>query len=161
MTTACSKHSTQTNENAVEAGQDAPDFKVSLTSGEQFKLSENKDKVVLLNFWGTWCKPCVNEMPAIQKIYEEYKDRVQVIGSCDGEDRDVVDSFLEKNHFTYPVCYDMDGSLSAKYPTDGIPYTVIINKEGKITDTIFGATNADEQYNIFKEAIDKALAGDQ
>ncbi len=156
--TGCKKESVQTNENAVQVGDTAPEFTVSLTNGQRFKLAENTDKVVLLNFWATWCNPCVKEMPAIQKIYEEYPDTVQVIGANDGEDRDLVDSFVKKNDYTYPICYDMDGKLAEAYPSDGIPYTIIIGKDGKVAATFYGAKDVDKQYDKLKEAIDEALA---
>ncbi len=61
-------------------GSEAPDFTAKLNNGETFTLSDKKGQVILLNFWATWCSNCVKEMPAIEKLYEEYGDQIVIVG---------------------------------------------------------------------------------
>lgn len=136
----------------------APDFTVRLASGEEFTLSEQEGKVVLLNFWATWCGPCVEEMPALEKIHTEYGDQVQVIAVDCGEEQAVVDSFLEETGYTFPVAYDENNEASSRYPVTGIPYTVIIGKDGVVTQSFTGSMGAEAQYELYKEALEEALA---
>lgn len=121
----------------IFVGDKAYDFMLLDKEGNEISLSSLKGKVVFLNFWASWCGPCKAEMPHIQKVYEEYKDKDVVIlavnltpseeGGIEG-----VNSFLEKNNYTFPVLYDKDGSVAKKYRVRGIPTTYIINKEGII-----------------------------
>ena len=99
----------------VEVGDTAPDFVVGMFDGTQVRLSELRGKVVLLNFWATWCPPCRAEMPDIQKLYESYDtegdDALVVLGvaapgfSQEGSEEEIK-AFLEDNGYTYPVLMD-------------------------------------------------------
>lgn len=136
----------------------APDFTAELTDGSSFTLAEQEGKVVLLNFWATWCSPCVEEMPALEKIHEEYGDQVKVVAVDCGEDKAVVDSFLKENEYTFSVGYDENNEISRKYPVTGIPYTVIIGKDGIATRTFAGSLGAEKQYEVYKEALEEIIA---
>lgn len=138
-------------------GDNAPDFTAELADGSTLTLSEQKDKVVLLNFWGTWCGPCVAEMPAFEKLHSEYGEEVVILAVNSMEDKNTVDKFIEDNGYTFPIAYDTEGEISRKYPTDGIPYTLIIGKDGIVKNIYLGAADADTQYQYYKSAIDEAL----
>ena len=142
---------------ALSKGDTAPDFSVELASGGNFKLSENQGKVVLINIWATWCGPCVGEMPAFEKLNSEYGDELSIVCVNSMEDKGTVDSFIKENGYTFPIAYDEQGMMNSLYPTDGIPYTVIVGKDGKIADIEVGANDADSQYKLYKRVIDKAL----
>lgn len=121
----------------IFVGDKAYDFMLLDKEGNEISLSSLKGKVVFLNFWASWCGPCKAEMPHIQKVYEEYKDKDVVILAVNltpSEEDGIegVNSFLEKNKYTFPVLYDKDGSVAKKYRVRGIPTTYIINKEGII-----------------------------
>lgn len=137
-------------------GSDAPDFTTELCGGGTFTMSEQEGKVVLLNFWATWCSPCVGEMPAFQKLYEEYGDKVEIIAVNTAEDKETVDSFAEDSGYTFPIGYDESGEISLKYPNDGIPYTLVIGKDGKVSDIFMGADGSDQQYKKYRSALKKA-----
>ena len=139
---------------ALKEGDDAPDFTAELAGGGTYKLSDHKDDVVLLNFWATWCGYCVEEMPEIQKINDENIDGVSIILVDCMETRQEVDDFLKENGFTFDAAYDEDGSIEKKYPTDGIPYTLII-KDGVIRKIYVGAPA--DPYNEYKSAIEECL----
>lgn len=141
----------------LAAGDTAPDFTAQLANGDSITLSEQTDKVVLLNFWATWCGPCVGEMPAFEKLAEEYQDEVVVLAVNCLEDEETVNQFIEENGYTFSIAYDVDGSINAKYPTSGIPYTLVIGKDGVIKKIYLGAQDAETQYNEYKNAIEEVL----
>ncbi len=144
----------------LAVGDEAPDFEAELAGGGTFKLSDTDGKVVLLNFWATWCGPCREEMPAFERLYNEYDaDEVQILAVNAAEPKSDLDRFIENNGYTFPIAYDEEGIIAADlYRVVGIPYTVVIGKDGIITETFIIANSADVQYEIFKEAIDEALA---
>ena len=147
----------QNNENVLKEGDIAPEFTAQLADGSTFTLSDGKGKVVLLNFWATWCGPCVGEMPAFEKLHKEYGDDVAILAVNYMEDASTVDRFIDENGYTFPIAYDEDGTINMKYPSDGIPYTVILDKEGVIQYIYLGAEDADTQYQEYKSAIDDLL----
>ena len=136
----------------LSEGDVAPDFTAELVSGGSFKLSDYDDKIVLLNFWATWCPPCVREMPAFQRLLEDGIPDLEIICINDKEDKASLDSFIESDGYTFNIGYDVDGSIGAYYPSNGIPYTLVINK-GKIEKIYLGALDADTQYAEYKDAI--------
>lgn len=142
----------------LNEGSDAPDFTAELYGGGSFCLSDKQEKVVLLNFWASWCGPCVGEMPALQKLYEDYGDELEILAVNTAEDKDTVDAFMADSQYTFPIAYDENGEISRKYPTDGIPYTLIIDKDGKVASIFLGSNGADEQYKKFQNAINEALS---
>lgn len=141
----------------LSKGVDAPDFTAELNNHESFSLSEQQGRVVLLNFWATWCSPCVEEMPALQQIYDEYGKQVEVIAVNCAEDKKVVDRFIEEKGYTFPVAYDETNEIAEKYPSAGIPYTLVIGKDGRVTEVFTGAQSSDVQYKAFRRAIKEAV----
>lgn len=142
---------------AVRVGDVAPDFTLELVDGSIFTLSEQKGKVVLLNFWSSWCGPCVREMPAFERLYQEYGEELKIVAIDGLEYRERMDKFLESTDYTFPFAFDEDSVVNMMYPSDGIPYTVIIDQEGIVQNTYVGAADADQQYEIYKSAIDTLL----
>ncbi len=138
----------------LNEGDTAPDFTAALADGTEFTLSDQQGKVVLLNFWATWCGPCVREMPAFEKLHEEYGEDIAILAVNCMEGEDIVDAFLEETGYTFPVACDVEGTVIAKYPSQGIPYTLVIDKEGIIQKIYVGAADAETQYLEYKGAID-------
>ena len=150
-------------ENSVEAvwnGDSAMDFSAQTNAGDTFTLSEQAGTVVLINFWATWCGPCVEEMPALQDLYEEYgdSDNVRIILINAGESSQTVHRFLSQNGYTMPCIYDTDNTVNDQYGVMGIPYTVIFNKDGTVAETFEGSYGCEKQYELYKEAIEEALS---
>ena len=141
----------------LSEGSAAPDFTASLADKTTFTLSEQSGKIVLLNFWATWCGPCVREMPAFERLREDYGEDVVVLAVNSMEAEDIVDAFIEENGYTFPIAYDVEGAIGVKYPTQGIPYTLVIDGEGIVRDIYLGAADADTQYQEYKKAIDALL----
>lgn len=150
-------------ENSVEAvwnGDSAMDFSAQTNAGDTFTLSEQAGNVVLINFWATWCGPCVEEMPALQDLYEEYgdSDNVRIILINAGESSQTVHRFLSQNGYTMPCIYDTDNTVNDQYGVMGIPYTVIFNKDGTVAETFEGSYGCEKQYELYKKAIEEALS---
>lgn len=141
----------------LSEGDTAPDFTASLADGTEFTLSDQQDKVILLNFWATWCGPCVREMPAFEKLKEEYGEDVFILAVNCMENADTVAAFIEENGYTFPIAIDEEGTVSMKYPTQGIPYTLLIDSDGVIQNIYVGAADADTQYKEYKAAIDAVM----
>lgn len=141
----------------LQSGDVAPDFTAELSDGTSITLSEQTDKVVLLNFWATWCGPCVEEMPAFEKLEQEYGEEVVILAVNSMEDKETVNQFIEENGYTFPIAYDVEGAIGEKYPTTGIPYTLVIGKDGIIKKIYLGAMDAETQYQEYKSAIEAVL----
>lgn len=140
----------------LSVGDVAPDFSAVLTDGTTFTLSEQQGKVVLLNFWATWCGPCVREMPAFEKLYGECGEDVAILAVNCMESEDIVKAFQEENGYTFPIACDPEGNVVLKYPSQGIPYTLVIDGEGVIRNIYVGAADAETQYLEYKGAVDAA-----
>ncbi len=138
----------------LSEGDTAPDFTVKLNDGTIFNLSRNKDKVVLVNFWATWCGPCCDELPAFEKLKNDRMSGVEIIAVNCREDKATVDSFIKERGFTFNFAYDEKGTVGDMYPTNGIPYTLII-RNGIIEKTFLGEPH--DPYTTYKEAIEACL----
>ncbi len=148
----------ETKDSEAENENTAPDFTAEVNDGSSFLLSEQSGKVVLLNFWATWCGPCVAEMPAFERLYQDYdKEDVAILAINCMEEKSTVDQFVADSEYTFPIAYDEAGEISQKYPTNGIPYTLIIGKDGSVKKTYIGARDAETQYQEYKKAVDAAL----
>jgi len=122
-------------------GFSAPDFSAELLNGGQVTLSELRGQPVVLNVWATWCPPCRSEMPALEKIYKDFKEQgLILIGlnlTSQDSEKSVVDFVLE-NSLTFPVALDRDGTVQRKYKISGYPTTFFIDKEGIIRSVVVG-----------------------
>ena len=123
-------------------GKPAPDFEIELIDGETVTLSGYRGEVVLLNFWGTWCPPCRAEMPALQRAWEEYKDRgVVFLGAAIYDEKADVEKFAEAFGITYPLGIDIMGDLTVDYKVTQFPTTFLIDREGNEVRRIVNPVN--------------------
>ncbi|ONI37794.1 cytochrome C biogenesis protein [Candidatus Epulonipiscium fishelsonii] len=145
----------------------AIDFELFDQFGNTHTLDNYKGKVIFLNFWATWCPPCVREMPDIQKLYEDYgmnlEDAIilgvaspndQNIYTQEGSKENVID-FLEQNGYTYPTIMDMNGELGMQYGISAYPTTFMIDKDGNV----FGYVPGMLTYDIMKSIIEQTING--
>lgn len=120
---------TRTIERAT--GDRAPDFALTLFDGESMRLSDLRSKVVVLNFWGSWCPPCRAEMPAFQRIWEEYRDKDVVFLGVAVQDRETTARvFAKQTGVTYPLGLDRTGEITVDYQVLSFPTTFVIDREG-------------------------------
>ena len=126
-----------------EVGHPAPDFTLRNLQGNLEGLTDHKDKVIILNFWATWCAPCLEEMPAFEKLYRRYRSQgLTVLAiSLDKGDISKVKDFVDANNLTFPVLIDSDGAAEKLYPSFTIPFTYLIDKEGRVAARVDGAKN--------------------
>ena len=130
----------------VESAPEAPDFTLPDLDGNQQRLSDYRGKVVMLNFWGTWCPPCRREMPSMERLYLEYKDRgLVVVAVNQWEDEDTVFEFTGRLSLqpTFPILFDRESRVSEKYLVKGLPTTYLIDKSGKIRYRAMGGREFD------------------
>jgi|UniRef100_UPI003321C27E thiol-disulfide isomerase/thioredoxin len=137
----------------IKEGVAAPDFTGELMDGTSITLSELQGKPVIINFWATWCGPCVKEMPAFERLKDDFGDKIGIIAVNCGDDAETVKDFVEENGYTFPVVLDEEYSISMLYPTNSIPYTVVLDAEGKVAHISTGALDADTMYERYKEAL--------
>ncbi len=117
----------------LEAGDPAPDFRFEDAVGTTFALSDFRGKVVMLNFWATWCSYCVEELPNIQLIYDQWPaDEVVLLTIDKGEDLDTVTTFMQDEGYSFPIVMDTGQIVSVEYGVSAIPTTFFIDEEGTI-----------------------------
>ncbi|BAC13778.1 thiol-disulfide oxidoreductase ResA [Oceanobacillus iheyensis] len=129
-------------------GDAAPDFQLKQISEEvdqsTVQLSDLEGKGVMLNFWATWCDPCKAEMPYMQDLYAEYKEKgVEIVAvSLDGTEL-VVDQFIDEYDLTFPVPHDKNGEVKDLYKIGPMPTTYFIKPNGEIEEIVQGALTLD------------------
>jgi peroxiredoxin len=116
---------------AIDEPQPAADFQLSDLDGQLLRLQDQRGKVVLLNFWATWCPPCLQEMPLMDQLYQMLRQRPFVMWAVAmKEDREKVAPFMDKHHFQFTALLDPDGAVSARYKLRGLPTTYLIDCHG-------------------------------
>ena len=136
----------------------APDFTLRTVQGELFKLSENRGKVIMLNFWGTWCGPCRREIPDFNKLHAKYqKDGLEIVGVTltSGSSKNILE-FMNSWDMKYTVLTDIDNNETQRVtsiygraigrPITGIPTTLIIDQEGYIVKGYIGPRSEEVFY---------------
>jgi peroxiredoxin len=128
----------------VKVGDPAPDFSLVDLTGKTWVLSELKGQVVFINFWATWCPPCMEELPSMQKLYEKIpKDRFKMLALLN-KDKPAVANFLaNQNGFTMPILDDSQNFTGSQYGLTGLPETFIIDKQGVIRKKVIGPAKWD------------------
>lgn len=154
--------SSEATDTAVEQEADAqavymaPDFELKTLGGKTVRLSDYVGKKVILNFWATWCPPCKEEVPHMQKIYEEYKDQgveilaVNVTNQDNG--REAVAQFAKNYGLTFEILLDEEGFASQNYQVVTLPTSYMINAEGHLIETIEGPMNEALMRELIKKA---------
>jgi len=117
----------------------APDFTLNDISGKPVTLSQFRGKVVILNFWSIWCGPCLAEMPSLNKLYLEFKDKgLIVLAVAEDPAEKPVKSYLQEKGIAFPILMDKDRKIYFKYSLFGIPVTFLIDKKGLIAEKFIG-----------------------
>jgi cytochrome c biogenesis protein CcmG/thiol:disulfide interchange protein DsbE len=127
---------------AARVGGAAPDFTLPDLKGGQVSLKDFRGRVVVLNFWATWCPPCVEEMPSLVRFARQMEpEGVTVVGVSVDYDENALRQFVEKYGVPFPVALDTQQRVPARYGTFKYPETYIIDKEGRIAEKLIGAVD--------------------
>lgn len=142
---------------SVLVGKPAPDFTLDLLDGDRFQVSQQKGKVLVLDFWATWCGPCLQAMPVIDKTVAKFdSQQVMLVAVNMQETADPIRKTLQRLKLSPHVALDIDGVAAARYQADAIPQTVVIDRDGNIARVFVGSGgNLDEQLTA---AIEEQLA---
>jgi thiol-disulfide isomerase/thioredoxin len=125
---------------APQAGFLAPDFSLQTTTDETIRLADLRGKVVILNFWASWCPPCRAEMPAFQVVSDEYAGRVEVLAVNTTNQDTLSDAlaFRDEIGLSLPILLDVDGSVQRLYEITSLPTTFLIAADGRINEVVVG-----------------------
>jgi peroxiredoxin len=122
-----------TASSAIAPATPAPDFNLHAMSGSNLRLKEQRGRVVMVNFWATWCAPCRQEMPQLVRLYEKYRATGFVlIGVNVDDDSSKAVEVAKKLGVTFPVVLDADKTVSKLYDVSTMPSTVLIDRDGKV-----------------------------
>jgi DsbE subfamily thiol:disulfide oxidoreductase len=139
-------------------GKPAPEFQLNTLDGQPVSLSDLKGKPVLINFWASWCRPCCEEMPYLQQIYDEWQERgLMLLAINIGDNLSQVAEFMQSQGLSLPVLLDTEGKVAEQYGIRGIPTSFFIDKDGIIKEMRVGAfqSKAEIESSLSKLTITK------
>lgn len=139
----------------------APEFSLKDTNGKLYKLSDYRGKVVIVNFWTTWCPPCRFELPSMERAYQQLKKQdIEILAINVGEDADTIFTFTVDYPVTFPLLMDLDSRVINDYPVIGLPTTYVIDSRGKLVYRAIGTREWDDPALVQKILALKKQAGD-
>ena len=143
----------------LQEGKPAPDFTFSDLDGRQVSLSDFRGKVVLVNIWATWCPPCRDEMPSMQKLYERFKgEHFEILAvSIDADGREAVAPFMQQMNLTFPALLDPEEKIRSLYAITGVPESFIIDRNGILVQKVIGPRDwaAPKVFSFFENLLRK------
>ena len=140
----------------IEIGNEAPDFQMQTLDGATVTLSSLEGKKVLVNFWASWCGPCLDEMPEIEEIHNEFGNDVEVLAvnmTVTGKNIEAVENFVQEHGLTFPILLDESNKTNSTYEVLSLPTSYFIDTEGVIKHKYIGAMTKEymiEQLNKLK-----------
>jgi thiol-disulfide isomerase/thioredoxin len=150
-----------------KVGKAAPDFTVPMLEAEDFKLSAHQGKVIVLDFWATWCPPCKASLPALQRVYDRHKDSAEVLVVSVNTDNaqaqsSKVPGYMRMQKLDFPVLFDRNNAVSLTYNVQSIPTMVVVGRSGKVHSVQVGlpAGNTAGIEAHLEKKIAEALAAD-
>ncbi len=147
---------TKTSDKDEKDIKKATDFTVYTESGDAVKLSDYFGKPIILNFWASWCGPCVSEMPLFQSLYEEQGEDITLLmvnlTSDMSETKAKATKLIKDNNYSFPVYFDEDADAAINYSISGIPVTYCIKSDGSVAKNYIGALN-EERLGFCVDAI--------
>jgi len=125
----------------------APQFTMTLFDGDQFSLGQERGKIVVVNFWASWCVPCRDEAPGLEDVWQRYKDRGVVLVGVDIKDTpEDARSFLQRYVATYPSGFDAKKDIYIDYGVYGLPETFVIDPQGMVVRHVIGPVGESQLY---------------
>jgi len=136
----------------------ANDFSAEMSDGNRVRLKDFHGRFVLLNFWATWCYPCLKEMPDLEKVYQSMgKEKLVILAVAMGENVERIKLFSKKNNFTFPLLSDEEMEITKLYGVKNIPVTYLIDPEGIVLGRALGVRNwfSPELMGFIKSRLEK------
>ncbi len=135
-------------------GRPAPEFRLRSFAGGVIALPEFRGKVVALNFWASWCVPCREEMPTLERIWREFRNRgVVTLGINVSDDFDEAAAFLQRLRITYANVYDPEQTRLQAYQVTGLPTTVFLDARLDILDRVTGGYSGEPGYQLLRRQV--------
>lgn len=148
------------NRPVIKIGVQAPDFAFPDLDGKITNLSDYRGKLVLLNVWATWCKPCRDEMPSMEKLYNKFKEQdFEILAvSVDAQEEKVVRPFMKSYNLSFKALLDKKGTIQDLYQTKGVPESFIIDRNGVIIEKVIGSFDwsSPKAFQYFEEQLEKS-----
>jgi cytochrome c biogenesis protein CcmG, thiol:disulfide interchange protein DsbE len=144
------------HERIIEVGDRAPDFSITADNGTTVSRSGFSGKLLVLNFWATWCQPCIEELPSLDQFQRQFANSgVVVLGVSVDKDEKAYKRFLSRVNVAFLTARDPDNKINSEYGTFKFPETYIINRDGKVLSKIISATNwtDDRMTNYVKSLL--------
>ncbi|CBK40401.1 Thiol-disulfide oxidoreductase [Nitrospira defluvii] len=140
------------------AGMPASGFSLTDLHGKTHSLEQYRGKIVLVNFWATWCKPCTSEMPAMQTVYEQLRDKDFVVLAVNElEDEAKVREHIQQYQHTFPVLLDRENQVANQYGVFGLPVSVFIDQQGVVQEYIKGGLLTERKIQEIVNRIQNAV----
>ncbi len=143
----------------LDLKEEATNFYMFDKDGQKVNLSEYIGRSIIINFWTSWCSPCQVELPAFEKMYQKYGDKINFmminLTADSRESKEKADELVSDNEYSFTVYYDLDGNGASNYNISSIPVTIFIDKDGYIRKKYIGAIN-----ESILEKIIEALLGE-
>jgi len=140
----------------IKEGQAVPDFRLANLQGEPVTLEDYKGKPLVINFWGTFCEPCIREMPSFERQYEQWKDQgVEIVAINLSEDMLTISNYVKKLGVTYTVLRDVDRKTEKRYAVRSYPTTFFVHEDGTLSSVFVGEMKETQIY----EHIEKLVGG--
>jgi cytochrome c biogenesis protein CcmG, thiol:disulfide interchange protein DsbE len=134
----------------------APDFALDDLTGKRVTLKKQRGKVVFLNFWATWCPPCIQEMPTMEKLHQDLgEDGLVILAINFQETPDQVKEFFSEHNFTFTALLDRDGKVFELYQAWALPMSAIVNKRGELVGKVMGYRDwhGEEARQLFQRLL--------
>jgi peroxiredoxin len=144
-----------------KVGLFAPDFSLKDLEDKMVSLSDFRGKFLLIVFWGTWCPPCIKEMPILQRFYEQYKKQMEIVGIAVFDPKESVRAFVEDKGIAFTILLDPRGDIALKYRVTKFPTSFFVNREGIIWEVRSGTVTYNYLVTVFKKMLKAPYIGSQ
>lgn len=145
------------DEAIVQVGDKAPDFQLKQVAADEnnsIRLSDLEGKGVMLNFWGTWCEPCKDEMPYMEKLYPKYKEQgVEIVAVSLDNTELVIENFADQYNLTFPLLHDKNSQVLDAYGVKPLPTTYFIDENGMVVERVLGGLTLEKLDGYLQQIV--------